>query len=175
MEGPQLLYTHPLYKPSRFDALGSASVPSLPSLTSFTGSKDTSASQLSSQQLQQQEANKPLSESGLRQVIEPKVISDCSQKPVKITYRIEKQGFYNIVFSNEHSWYGVKTLKYRWCVLVPSERPVVRTQEMTQASMNMMSEAETQDVETVGDLVDLFGDSSTGGAMAVGSNGESQS
>ena len=52
-------------------------------------------------------------------MIEPKQISDCHEKPVKITYRIEQQGFYHIVFSNQYSWYKARTLKYRWCVLIP--------------------------------------------------------
>ena len=99
----------------------STATQSLPSFQSLTASKPSPGS-YSSQQALQQEQNKPLSEIGLRQIIEPKVIQDCSQKPVKITYRIEKPGFYNIVFSNEHSWYATKILKYRWCVLVPSER-----------------------------------------------------
>lgn len=42
-------------------------------------------------------------------------------KPMKITYKIEKEGYYNVVFSNEHSWYHSKTLKYRWCVLMPDD------------------------------------------------------
>jgi hypothetical protein len=41
---------------------------------------------------------------------------------MKITYKIEKEGYYNVVFSNEGSWYYAKTLKYRWCILNPEER-----------------------------------------------------
>ena len=48
------------------------------------------------------------SDGGLKVVIEPKIIQqDPSEqpseenKPMKITYKIERDGYYNVVFSNE--------------------------------------------------------------------------
>lgn len=149
--GPQLTYTHPIYRPSRFDSVSSATQ-SLPSFQSLTASKAGSGS-YTGQQAMQQEQNKPASEVGLRQIIEPKVIQDCSQKPVKITYRIEKAGFYNVVFSNEHSWYGTKILKYRWCVLVPSERP-----EKPKPEAKPTAQFPPKDGPEIG-LLDIFGES----------------
>ena len=31
-----------------------------------------------------------------------------------------------IVFSNDHSWLRGKTLKYRWCILIPEERQIYK-------------------------------------------------
>lgn len=128
----------------------SSATQSLPSFQSLTSKP--SAGSYSSTQALQQEQNKPASEVGLRQIIEPKVIQDCSQKPVKITYRIEKAGFYNIVFSNEHSWYGTKILKYRWCVLVPSEKP-----EKPKPEPKPAAQVATKDDPEIG-LLDIFGE-----------------
>lgn len=69
-----------------------------------------------------QEQNRPINEIGLKPVIDPKIIQDCHINPIKYPYTFEKPGFYNIYFSNEHSWYGTKVLKYRWSVLVPSQK-----------------------------------------------------
>jgi hypothetical protein len=38
---------------------------------------------------------------------------------VKVTFVAKEQGFYKVVFSNSHSWYRPKTLKYRFIVLKP--------------------------------------------------------
>ena len=38
---------------------------------------------------------------------------------VKVTFIAKERGFYKIVFSNEHSWYRSKTLKFRYVVLRP--------------------------------------------------------
>ena len=40
---------------------------------------------------------------------------------VKVTFIAKEQGFYKILFSNEHSWMRAKALKFRYVVL----RPVV--------------------------------------------------
>lgn len=53
---------------------------------------------------------------------------------MKITYKIEKEGYYNVVFSNEGSWYYAKTLKYRWCILTPEEKE--KPQEVTYNASN---------------------------------------
>ena len=40
---------------------------------------------------------------------------------MKITYKIEERGFYTVVFTNNQNWMYSKTLKFRWCVLVPTD------------------------------------------------------
>ena len=44
---------------------------------------------------------------------------------VKVTFIAKEAGFYRIVFSNSHSWYRPKTLKFRYVVLKPVREPIV--------------------------------------------------
>ena len=44
---------------------------------------------------------------------------DSSFKPVKVSFIAKDPGLYKIVWSNEHSWFKGKTLKYRISTLKP--------------------------------------------------------
>jgi hypothetical protein len=44
---------------------------------------------------------------------------ESSENMVKVTFIAKEEGFYKIVFSNQHSWVRGKTLNYRYVVLNP--------------------------------------------------------
>ena len=45
---------------------------------------------------------------------------ECFAKPVKVSFIAKQPGIYKIVWSNEHSWFKGKTLKYRISVMKPA-------------------------------------------------------
>lgn len=46
--------------------------------------------------------------------------------PVKVSFIAKEPGLYKIVWSNEHSWFKAKTLKYKISVL----RPITQDEEV---------------------------------------------
>lgn len=59
------------------------------------------------------------------EVVFPLQVIESSDSMVKITFIAKEEGFYQILFSNEHSWMRSKTLKFRYAVL----RPVLHDDE----------------------------------------------
>ena len=57
-----------------------------------------------------------------------RLVENTAQTAIRITYTAKNSGFFKLVFSNEHSWVRPKTIKYRYCVLVP-EKEIVNEEE----------------------------------------------
>ena len=47
---------------------------------------------------------------------------DSSSKPIKVSYIAKEPGLYKFVWSNEHSWFKAKTLKYRISIVKPTQK-----------------------------------------------------
>lgn len=47
-------------------------------------------------------------------------IEASTGNPVKVSFMAKEPGIYKLIWSNEHSWFKAKTLKYRISVLRPS-------------------------------------------------------
>lgn len=70
------------------------------------------------------------------EVIFPMQVIDCQDNMIKVTFIAKEEGFYKILFSNEHSWMRPKTLKFKYVVLRPVthqndyEEPVEEVKKM---------------------------------------------
>ena len=53
------------------------------------------------------------------EVVFPMQIIESCDNMVKVTFIAKENGFYKILFSNDHSWLRAKTLKFRYVVLKP--------------------------------------------------------
>ena len=53
------------------------------------------------------------------EVVFPIQVIDSVENMVKVTFIAKEEGFYKLVFSNEHSWMRAKTLAYRYVILKP--------------------------------------------------------
>jgi hypothetical protein len=132
MEEDRMSYTHPIAQeqPSAVASTAGAVWGSLSNgLSSLRGQATPTPATI---------ASKPAADGAMRAVIQPKLIqqetpeevmadaganatSTVENKPMKITYKIEERGFYTVVFTNNQNWMYSKTLKFRWCVLVPTD------------------------------------------------------
>jgi len=63
---------------------------------------------------------------------------------VKVTFIAKETGFYKIIFSNEHSWYRPKTLKFRYVVLRPYQTQVPAISERQEATESENTKKEEQ-------------------------------
>lgn len=49
---------------------------------------------------------------------------ESAVKPIKVSYIAKEPGLYKIIWSNEHSWFKSKTLKYRISILKPTHSSI---------------------------------------------------
>ena len=63
---------------------------------------------------------------------------------VKVTFIAKETGFYKIIFSNEHSWYRPKTLKFRYVVLRPYQTQVPAISERQEPSYAEIDDKEEE-------------------------------
>lgn len=55
---------------------------------------------------------------------------ESSENMVKVTFIAKEEGFYKILFSNQHSWMRGKTLMYRYVVLKPVNNTQVQVEQV---------------------------------------------
>jgi hypothetical protein len=67
---------------------------------------------------------------------------------VQITYNIKEPGFYMILFSNKFSWYDSKTVRFKYCILIPDHTSPSQTDTQdSQDLQTMFSNMVIKDLE----------------------------
>lgn len=81
---------------------------------------------------------------------------------MKVTFIAKEPGIYKIIWSNEHSWFKAKTLKYRISVLRPalpeeyeSPRKQQQKTEANEVALNITTKLTTSKRKALQKLIDI--------------------